>query len=159
MCSLPPLVQSSSPLPPLVPSSSPLPPLVPSSSPLPPLARPAHLRLRWLRPVRRFPSAPEIQLFPSAPEMQRFPSAPESQHFPSAPESLCFSSAPKNPHFLSALRPAIHPKRFGGGGDIPVVLVAIVAMHGTLVRATMAPLARPSQKIIPLVSTLLDSIS
>ncbi len=37
----------------------------------------------------------------------------------------------------------------GGGGGGGVVLVAIVAMHGTLVRVTMAPLSRPSQKIIP----------
>ncbi len=40
--------------------------------------RPAHLRLRWLRPVRRFPSAPESPRSLSAPESPRLPSTPKS---------------------------------------------------------------------------------
>ncbi len=102
-------------------------------------SRPAHLRPRWHCPVQRFQSAPETQHYPSAHESQRFPSAPEILCFPSTPEILRFSSAPRR---------RSTQKDLGGGGHIPVVLLAIVAMHGTLVRATMAPLSRPYQKII-----------
>ncbi len=56
--------------------------------------RPAHLRLRGLLPVRRFPSATESPRFPSAAESPRFPSTTESLRFPSAPERLRCQSAP-----------------------------------------------------------------
>ncbi len=51
-------------------------------------SRPAHLCLRGLFPVRRFPSAAESPRFPSAAESPRFPSAPERLRCQSAPETL-----------------------------------------------------------------------
>ncbi len=55
-------------------------------------SRPAHLRLRGLFPVWRFPSAAESPRFPSTPESPRFPSAPETLRCQSAPETRCCQS-------------------------------------------------------------------
>ncbi len=65
-------------------------------------SRPAHLCLRGLFPVRRFPSAAESPRFPSAAESPRFPSATESPRFPSAPETLRCQSAPETLRCQSA---------------------------------------------------------
>ncbi len=90
-------------------------------------SRPALLRFRWSRPAPRFQSAPECP---------RFQSAPECPRFQSASKCLLFQSAHQIPS-RGGRSPSL-PNNFFWGGYIPVILVAIVAMLGTVVRATMA---------------------
>ncbi len=76
-------------------------------------SRPAHLHLRGLLPVRRFPSTAESPRFPSAPETLHCQSTPETLRCQSAPETLRFPGV-----LQCLLRPALQSLGRNSAGSV-----------------------------------------